>query len=150
MLKIYKPLIKDLWFKKELLSDEKTMAYNHAYGGCIAFSEEKWPDWYERWFSDNEHYYRYLLDEKGNFVGEIAYHLDNQLWKCDVLIHDKYRKQGYGKEGLQLLCREAKSRSISCLYDDIAIDNKAVELFIRMGFIEVLRNEEYIRVKKEL
>ena len=31
MLELYKPHIEDLWFKEKMMSDEQTMAYNHAY-----------------------------------------------------------------------------------------------------------------------
>ena len=36
------------------------------------------------------------------------------------------------------------------LYDDIAIDNSSVALFLKCGFVEVLRTTEYVLVKKEL
>ena len=40
MLELYKPHIEDLWFKEQMMSDEQTMAYNHAYGGTIPFPKE--------------------------------------------------------------------------------------------------------------
>ena len=31
-----------------MLNDEQTMSYNHACGGTIRFSEERWMDWYDK------------------------------------------------------------------------------------------------------
>ena len=44
----------------------------------------------------------------------------------------------------------AKANGIKELYDDIAIDNSSVSLFLKCGFVEVLRTTEYVLVKKEL
>ena len=151
----YKPAIKELWFRKDFLADEETMAYNHAFGGTISFPEEKWSLWYDRWLNDPEgkHYYRYLMDEaSGDFVGEIACHLDegSNRWMADIIIAAWCRGKGYGRKGLQLLCREARSFGIEELYDDIAIDNTAVRLFISEGFEEVGRTADCIILRKHL
>lgn len=58
--------------------------------------------------------------------------------------------KGYGYEGLSLLCECAKNNGIAELYDDIAIDNPSINLFIKYGFREVLRTDEYVLVRKEL
>ena len=55
-----------------------------------------------------------------------------------------------GRDGLRLLCDEAKKHGIEELYDDIAIDNSAVNLFLQMGFVEEYRTPEIIMVKKRL
>ena len=64
MLKLYKPSLNELSFRQELLSDEATMAYNHAYGGCIDFPKEKWESWKNKWLESNngKYFYRYLYD----------------------------------------------------------------------------------------
>lgn len=155
MLILHKPSLEELSFKQELLADESTMSYNHAYGGCIDFPREKWEKWYEKWLNSNtKHYfYRYLYSEElKNYVGECAYRFDEEdsRWYCDVIIHAKYRGRGYGKAGLQLLCDAAKANSLTELYDSIAIDNPAIGLFLHSGFTEVSRSEEMILVKKIL
>lgn len=60
-LKLYKPSYEDLWFRKQFLADEETMSYNHAWGGIIDFSEEKWSGWYEKWVccKNGTRFYRY-------------------------------------------------------------------------------------------
>jgi len=69
---------------------------------------------------------------------------------ANVMIYAKYRRRGYGGEALDLLCSAAKSNGVSVLYDDIAIDNPAVSLFLKHGFVEESRTEEIILLKKEL
>ena len=153
MIELVIPTLEDLWFRKKLLADEETMSYNHAWGGTISFPEEKWQNWYDHWVMkhENKRYYRYLKDENG-FVGEIAYHYDPEYdgYVADVIIFSQYRGRGYGAQGLELLCNAAKENGIRVLYDDIAIDNTAINLFKKQGFCEVCRTEEKIILKKDL
>lgn len=153
MLKLYEPHIEDLWFKEKMMGDEQTMSYNHAYGGTIPFPKECWADWHDRWITNHngQRFYRYIKDD-GTFVGEAAYHFDGerQLYFADVIIYAPYRGKGYGRKALLLLCQAAKDAGIHELYDDIAIDNSSVALFLKCGFAEVFRTSEYILVKKEL
>lgn len=148
MIKLYKPKIEDLWFKEKMMSDKDTMSYNH---GTIAFPVSKWVAWYQRWMRDDKCFYRYICDEN-TFVGEVAYYLDLErgIYIADVIVYAPYRGKGYGYEGLSLLCEYAKNNGIVELYDDIAIDNPSISLFLKYGFEEVLKTNEYILVKKKL
>lgn len=152
---LYKPLLKELDFRQKLMSDEKTMAYNHAYGGTIPFPKECWSEWYKKWIEDTsgKRFYRYIWSiEQTQFVGDVAYHYDENrgCYMCDVVICDEYRGKGFGRQGLLFLCNEAKRRNVPCLYDDIAGDNSSIELFFKAGFVETARNHKYITVKKTL
>ena len=153
-MKLHTPTFEELWFKEELLADHQTMSYNHAYGGTIPFPREKWAAWYDRWIvhHENKRFYRYLTRDDGTFVGEIAYHLDEErgITIADVIVHAKYRGRGYGRAGLNLLCQAAKDNGVTVLYDDIAIDNPAVTLFLKCGFAEEYRTDEIIMLKKQL
>ncbi len=147
--------MEELAFRRELLADPDTMAYNHAYGGTIDFPPERWADWYARWVVDGagERFYRYLRRESdGAPAGEAAYHYDGALgeYLCDVLVAASYRGQGFGRQGLELLCAAARENGVKRLVDNIAIDNPSVGLFLSVGFRERLRNDEYILVEKEL
>lgn len=148
MIKLYKPNIEELWFKEKMMNDEDTMSYNH---GTIAFPVSKWVAWYQRWMRDDKLFYRYICDEN-TFVGEVAYYLDleREIYIADVVVYAPYRGKGYGCEGLSLLCECAKNNGIVGLYDDIAIDNPSINLFLKYGFREVLRTDEYVLVKKKL
>ena len=153
MLELVIPTLDDLWFREKLLADEETMAYNNMWGGTISFPKEVWHEWYQHWIVDHENlrYYRYL--KNGNdYVGEIAYHYDSEYdeYVANIIIFSEYRGRGYGTEGLKLLCDAAKDNLIEALYDDIAIDNSAIHMFLKEGFIEECRTEEKIVLKKVL
>ena len=155
MLCLYKPTFDELWFRQELLSDPATMSYNNAWGGIIPFPQAKWRAWYDIWLAEtmDQRFYRYLLDwEARQFVGEAAWHFDSarQIYLCDVIVHAKYRGRGYGTEGLSLLCMAAKENEIDALYDDIAVDNPSVQLFLNNGFTVQSRTDDVVMVKKVL
>lgn len=148
------PGLKDLWFRQSLLSDKQTMSYNNAYGGTITFPEEAWLGWYDRWVvnHENKRFYRYLKDNKVGFIGEIAYHFDDETQKyiANIIIKAEYRGRGLGDRGLKLLCRLAEANGIDILYDDIAADNPAAALFLKNGFVEEYRTDKIIMLKKKL
>ncbi|MGN0795018.1 MAG: GNAT family N-acetyltransferase [Aristaeellaceae bacterium] len=154
MLRLYQPTYHDLWFRQSMMADEETMSYNHAWGGTIPFPEEKWRGWYDRWIGndDGKRFYRYVTREDGVFVGEIAYHDDDELdgYVANVIIHAKFRGMGFGGQALELLCAAAKENGIAVLYDDIALDNPAIDLFARHGFREKYRTDEIVLLMKSL
>ena len=152
-LSLYLPELEELDFRRKLLADPETMEYNHAWGGTIDFPESEWNAWYSHWVRGRKDcFYRYLKIDDGVFVGEVAYHYDPKWggYMADVIVHSAYRGQGYGKAGLELLCTAAKAHGLTVLYDDIAIDNPAIEMFIGAGFFEVARTDELILLKKDL
>lgn len=155
MIILYKPKLEDLWFREQFMSDPETMSYNHAWGGTIPFPKDRWSSWYDHWLihHDNKRFYRYLQDSvSGAYVGEIAYHYDNEreIWVADVIVASEYRGKGYGSEGLRLLCEAAVNHGIDVLRDDIAIDNPAIRMFLKAGFAEEYRTDEIIMLKKNL
>ena len=153
-LTTYTPKREDLWFKQRMMADEETMSYNHAWGGTIPFPHERWAEWHDHWIVDHEgkRFYRYLKDKSGVFVGEIAYHFDEELngFSADVVIYAKYRARGYGGMALEMLCAAARENGIEVLYDEIAVDNPAAALFRKHGFAEISRTEETVTLAKKL
>lgn len=152
MLQLYKPKLKELSYRQALLADKDTMSYNEKWGGAITFPQENWESWYKQWILSDErqYYYRYLFAESlQRFVGEIAYHYDTteQAYIANIIIEAKYRNAGYGKKGLSLLMEAAKANGIPKLCDTIAIDNPGIALFLKTGFSELWRNENYIMVE---
>ncbi|MGG7214422.1 GNAT family N-acetyltransferase [Clostridium nigeriense] len=153
MIKLIVPRMEELSFRKELLSDEDTMSYNHKWGGTIDFQENKWEEWYRKWIinKNNDRYYAYLFSEKLNcYVGEIAYHYSEKEYIANIIIHSKYRGNGFGKIGLKLLCKKAKENGLVTLFDNIALGNPSIKMFLDYDFKEVWRNEEAIMIKKDL
>lgn len=155
MIRCHQPTLDELWFRESLMADPETMSYNNAWGGTIPFPREKWESWYQYWIGNPEgkRFYRYLQDEEtGEFVGEIAWHLDEKrnIHICDVIILARYRNRGYGSEGIRLLCEAAKRSGIAILYDDIAADNPSWKLFLKNGFEISSRDDEVVMVRKVL
>ncbi len=153
MVELYRPHMEDLWFRETMLSDGQTMSYNHAYGGTIPFPKEQWARWYDAWIinPDNKRFYRYVK-ENDAFLGEAAYHFEEEreMFIADVMIYAPYRQKGYGREALLLLCKNAKDNGVQVIFDEIAIDNPSISLFMKCGFQEVLRTNESVLVKKDL
>ena len=155
MLKVVKPELEDLWFRESMMADIETMSYNDAWGGTIPFPKEDWDEWYTLWVRNSGHdrYYRYLKDNANKvFVGEISYHFDKlrNIYICDVIIKAEFRKQGFGTQGIQLLCEAAKANGVKALYDDIAADNPSTHLFLKNGFSIEFQNDEILMVKTVL
>lgn len=154
MLQFIIPKFEELRFREQLLQDPDTMSYNEKWGGSVSFPEEKWGKWYDWWISHpgEQRFYRYILDAKGTFVGEIAYHYDSErrIYHANVIVQARFRGQGYGWAALQYLCACAKQNGLTELYDEIAQDNPAISLFLKQGFVEVSRTEESILLRKVL
>ena len=155
MLKVVKPELEDLWFRESMMADIDTMSDNDAWGGTIPFPKEDWEEWYTLWVrnSGQERYYRYLKDDANKvFVGEISYHFDKlrNIYICDVIIKAEFRKQGFGTQGIQLLCEAAKANGVEALYDNIAADNSSAHLFLKNGFSIEFQNDEILMVKTVL
>ena len=149
-----RPGYRDLWFRQMMLADPETMSYNHSWGGTIDFPEEDWKDWHDFWvvYDEGKRFYRYLADGTGAFLGEVAYHFDERrgIYVADVIIYAPYRRKGFGTLALEYLCRSARKNGVKALYDDIAIDNPGISLFLSHGFSEEYRTQEIIMLKKEL
>ena len=82
-------------------------------------------------------------------MGEISYHFDKlrNIYICDVIIKAEFRKQGFGTQGIQLLCEAAKANGVEALYDNIAADNPSAHLFLKNGFSIEFQNDEILMVK---
>ena len=152
-IRLYKPELQDLWFRQQLLEDEDTMAFNVPYGGTIPFPQERWDSWYEVWVNHpTRAFYRYVQNEQGFFVGEVAYRYDEEIqgYVVNVIIFSKNRNKGYGGLALEALCREAKANGIDVLYDDIEINNPSLDLFLKHGFKILAKDEKKTLVRKDL
>jgi len=153
MLKLHKPKLEDLWFKEMMLSDPETMAYNNAWGGTMAFPSEQWESWFRTWVEPGSDgfFYRYLFEDGfSEFVGEVAYHIEEGRCMADVIVYAPFRGRGYGESGLTLLLEAARENGFTEIYDDIAIDNSAILLFKKMGFVEEYRTEKTIMLRRTI
>ena len=151
MITLYKPKLEELTFKQELLRDPKTMDFNMEYGGTIDFNQESWASWYNYWLinHDNKRFYRYIKQDN-LFIGEVAYHYEDEKFLIDVIIMAKYRGLGYGAIALKLLEEEALKNGINELYDTVGINNPGINLFLKNGYQVLYKTSTYIMVYKKL
>lgn len=63
MIKLVQPQIKELKYRKKLLKDPQTMAFNKSNGGTVDFNEKIWQPWYALWMNDTKYYYAYIYDD---------------------------------------------------------------------------------------
>ena len=131
------PKKEELGFRKQLVEDPKTMAYNK---NIVPFPKEKWDSWFDKWIGkkDPNYYYAYIFDKDINsYVGEIAYRkeTDMNVVTLNIIIDYKYRGKGYGKEGLKGLVITAFKNGWNEVRDLIAEDNYGSQkLFSDFGF----------------
>ena len=45
-MKLVQPQLEELKYRKKLLKDKKTMAFNKSNGGIVDFNEKIWKPWY--------------------------------------------------------------------------------------------------------
>ena len=123
-VRLFKPLLSDLLYRKQLLSDPETMSYNRGYElgfagyhnetGCIDFPESEWEAWY-RFFcqSELERYYAYITRcSDGVFLGEVNLHQNASggWYDMGIVLETAHRGNGYSTEALRLLLSEAFDR----------------------------------------
>lgn len=153
MLVLVQPELKELHYRKKLLSDKKTMAFNKDNGGTVDFHEKLWVRWYDLWMNHPQYYYAYLYDEQLQcYIGEVSYYFeeDYQEYVLNIIIEERYRHLGKGKEALLLLCQKAKENGLRFLCDDIDSRNPAIDLFKKAGFKEVWQKGHITMLKKRL
>ena len=148
-IKLKVPRYSDLHLRTKLLQDENTMSFNHDYGGTIIFDESKYKAWYEKWIDGIDRYYYYVYLDNA-FVGEAAYYLNDDKYMISIIIDYNYRHMGIGNTVLSLLIDDAKQKGIKELYDEIAIDNPSINMFINNGFVITKKNINSVIIKKTI
>ena len=147
-IKLVKPKLKDLWFRAQCLSDEKTMEYNAGYNvsyqgynyntGCIEFKKEDYAKWYNTKFKNPNFYYEYILDvDKNNFVGYVNFNKDEKtnLATMGIVIKHEYRGCGYMRLALNQLIKKAKTAKVYALTDTVPKTRVgALKVFHDLGF----------------
>lgn len=151
-IRLIKPRFKELAFRENLLQDENTMKYNKKYGWTILFPKTKWKSWYYTWvLKPNKKFYRYV-EVDGKFVGEACYRFDDahNEYIMSIVIFDKYRNKGYGKNAISLLLNAARKNGVKRLCDNIAADNCSYKMFLKQGFKIRFKNDDIVFVYKDL
>ena len=147
---LYVPKVEDLWFRQECMSDPETMAYNAGYEvgfegyhfdtGCIDFPKEKHQKWFDEKMSNPNFFYAYIQDQETNeFVGYVNFNVkENKKASMGIVVHSKFKGQGYMRPVMQLLIEEAKKRGVKSLTDTVPNTREnALRVFYDFGFEKV-------------
>ena len=146
MLRLILPDRRCCSFRKALMADPATMAYNAPWfppDGTIPFPEDEWDaflaDWQGR---EPDAFLGFLENEEGLLVGEVNWHDRGRA--MGLVIKAEYRGRGYGREGLELLKARAFTHpEIPYLENSFESDrDHALALHLRAGFIPAGQDQD--------
>ncbi len=152
------PKFEELKYRRELLADNETMAYNIGYGetdgtGCIDFRENIWEDWFSRWFNNMpERYFAYIIKTDENVpVGEVAlrYVHEKKAYCVNIIVEAKYRGNGFSEQALKLLIDTAFNQlGAYKIFDDFPKTRLSAEkVFKKVGFKRI--SDDIVELTKE-
>ena len=156
------PKLEEYYYEQKLEEDPNTMSYNKGYNvsydgyhydtGCIDFPKDKWKASYEKRIKENK-FFAYIKDNEINeYVGYVNYQYNriDDRYECGILIEYKYRGEGYSKDALILLIKEAYKNNIYYLYDTFELDRgNTLNLFKSVGF-EVVEETTWKKIDKDV
>lgn len=161
-LMLHVPAYEELGYRRDLMADPATMAYNRGYDlsfagydretGCVAFPKDQWRSWYADFVGrEPQAYYAYVVRRRdGAFVGEVNVHNWNGgPWHdMGVLIEARYRGLGYGAEALELLLHHAFfDMGVAAVHNDFETDrDAAVKMHLACGFREYRRENGLVEL----
>lgn len=153
-LKLIVPKKEDLWFKKEIKEDPKTMDYNAGYD--LSFAGYNYNDgtiktdikelenvWFYRWVGNKPTNFYYYIQMENKFVGEIYAKLDKERnsHEIGIVIKGEYRGQGISTLAIALLCDKLKEAGIKKLYHELPMSRtSAIKADMNNGFKKVKDN----------
>ncbi len=150
-IRLVKPKIKDLWFRRDCMADPLTMAYNAGYDvsydgyhydtGCIDFPEESWEEWYNTKMKNPNFFYAYIQDEDtADFVGYVNFNKNPQSGSATmgVVVKSDYHGMGYMRPAMEALLIEAERSGVKVLTDTVPeTRDHALKVFYSYGFEKV-------------
>ncbi len=156
------PKLEEYYYEQKLEENPNTMSYNKGYNvsydgyhydtGCIDFPKDKWKASYEKRIKENK-FFAYIKDNEINeYVGYVNYQYNriDDRYECGILIEYKYRGEGYSKDALILLIKEAYKNNIHYLYDTFELDRgNTLNLFKSVGF-EVVEETTWKKFNKNV
>jgi putative AdoMet-dependent methyltransferase len=155
-LRLYLPRPEEGWFRRKMLTDPATMAYNAPWfppDGCIPDPDAGWDALQRGWIGrGSERFYAYLQrTADGAFVGDVNHHLDPERGRHDlgIVIHAPERGKGYGLEGLRLLAERAfRVDGVPCLHNDFEpARSAALSIHRALGFRETGTENGFLQLE---
>ena len=149
------PTKEEMWFKKELESDPKTMDYNAGYNvsykgynqndGTIQEDLKELQDvWFCRWIGyEPSRYFAFIKRvEDDAYIGEVYFKDETPNGhEIGIVIKGEYRGRGYATEAISLLCNKADELGIKKLFHQIPDTRlSAIKVDLNNGFVMVKNN----------
>lgn len=142
------PKREELSFRKNMLENEKTMAFRH---GTVPFPESEWDTWMDKWIlhaDPLDRFYRFVFcDGCNDFVALCGWEKIENKYQLILIVDLKRRNVGYGTSIVKLLAEEAKSRKIESFYAKVYLDNSAIAFLKKCGFEEVKSDLQTVTLK---
>ena len=154
-LKLHIPSEDELVYRRQLIADEDTMAYNMGYGdngGCTYHqTTAQVRQWYQVWNKDNEHFYAYIVRTEDNtYIGEVNVHKSSNAdwYEMGIVLETKYRGMGYAVEALKLLLKYAfETLGAQVVHNDFEeTRTAAVRTHLSAGFTEYAKHDGIIEL----
>lgn len=145
-LRLHIPNFSELWYRQKLLSDPDTMYFNKSSDscGCIDFPADGFSDWYNYWIKGFPmRYYAYVVRiSDGSYIGEVWLYKNDikgfyeDYYEMGIIIENKYRCVGYGREALGLLLDVAfcELGAASVHNSFVSYHSEALKVHINSGF----------------
>ena len=162
-LRLRVPAPGELDYRRRLMADPATMAYNRGYDldfegyhretGCIDFPEGDWADWYDGFVGrEPERYCAYIARESdGAFIGEVNLHRSPEGGWHDmgIVLEARYRGMGYAEEALSLLLRHAfEAMGATAVRNEFEeVRQAALRTHLACGFREIRRADGVVTLE---
>lgn len=148
------PKKEDLWLKKEIKEDPKTMDYNAGYDlsfagynredGTIQTDLKELEDiWSKKWIGNEPINFYYFIKLNNEFVGEIYAKFDQQrnAHEIGIVIKGEHRGKGIATPAIRLLCEKLKGYGIKKLYHELPMSRTgAIKADVNNGFVVIKEN----------
>lgn len=154
-LKLRIPSDNELEYRRKLIADEATMAYNAGYDDTDGCAYHQTPDqtiqWYKGWNKDNNRFYAYIVRSADNtLIGEVNVHKNgnSSCYDMGIVLEAKYRGFGYSTEALKLLSQYAFDiLGADAIHNDFEETRiAAVKTHLSAGFTECCRKDGIIEL----
>ena len=148
-LELIIPKITDLWFKKEIKEDPKTMDYNAGYDlsfkgynkldGTIKTDIKELENvWFKNWIGNEPSKFYYYIKLNEIFIGEIyAKYVDEKAsYEIGIVIKSEFRGKSYATLAIKLLCEKLKQYGVKNLFHELPTSRVgAIKADLNNGFV---------------
>ena len=122
---LHNPRLNELWYRKQLYKDEKTMEFadacKHEIDNWPPKDESEIKEWYVENNVNMSNFYSYIVEKETRTpIGEVAiyYHTKFNKYMIHIIIEHSHRHKGYGSEAVELLLEYVfKVMNLDAIYE---------------------------------